>query len=329
MPDAPSVAESVSLQAVQWLVALQAPDATADTHAACRRWRAESEAHEQAWQHIESFRAQLAAFDPLLVHGTLTRSASAARQRRQSLKLLAVLAVAGGGVWMAGRSTPAQAWLADYRTAPGERRTLTLADGTQLVMGSATAVDLRFDAQQRLVTLLEGDILITTAADPQAASHGARPFLVDTPDGRLRALGTRFEVRHWNADTSVGVYEGAVEVSPRNAAAGVRVLQAGERTHFTHSHIAESEVLPDVASPLATGMFVAREMPLADFLAELERYRRGHLSCDPAIAELKVSGIYPLDDTERVLDMLLRTLPIEMQSWTRYWVRLRPRSDSV
>jgi transmembrane sensor len=59
-------------------------------------------------------------------------------------------------------------------------------------------------------------------------------------------------------------------------------------------------------------------MPLTDFIAKLARYRPGYLSCDPVLSYLKVSGIYPLEDTDRVLDMLLHVQPIEIYSLTRY-----------
>ena len=73
---------------------------------------------------------------------------------------------------------------------------------------------------------------------------------------------------------------------------------------------------------------VASQMRLDDFLAELSRYRRGRLGCDPAIAGLRVSGVYPLDNTDRVLAALTSALPVEVHTFTRYWVTLRPRGQS-
>ena len=59
-------------------------------------------------------------------------------------------------------------------------------------------------------------------------------------------------------------------------------------------------------------------------IAELARYRRGHLSCDPAVAGLRVSGSFPLNDTDRALALLSQTLPVRLQGFTRYWLQIVP-----
>jgi transmembrane sensor len=60
-------------------------------------------------------------------------------------------------------------------------------------------------------------------------------------------------------------------------------------------------------------MLVVNDMPLPDFLAELSRYRTGLLRCAPNAAGLRVSGAYPLADTDRVLNTLTRALPVQLQ----------------
>ena len=72
-------------------------------------------------------------------------------------------------------------------------------------------------------------------------------------------------------------------------------------------------------------MLVAAHMRLADFLAELGRYRRGQLNCDPKVADLLISGTYPVDDSERVLDLLAVSLPVRIKRFTRYWVTVEAR----
>jgi transmembrane sensor len=64
----------------------------------------------------------------------------------------------------------------------------------------------------------------------------------------------------------------------------------------------------------------AEEMRLADMLAEVARYRSGVLRCDPAVAQLRVSGVFQLDDTDRILAVLAQTLPVRVDARTRYWV---------
>lgn len=72
-------------------------------------------------------------------------------------------------------------------------------------------------------------------------------------------------------------------------------------------------------------MLVAAHMRLEDF-CELGRYRRGQLHCDPPRANLLLSGSYPLDDSERILDLLEISLPVKVRRFTRYWVTVQARA---
>ena len=64
-------------------------------------------------------------------------------------------------------------------------------------------------------------------------------------------------------------------------------------------------------------------MPLADLVAELARYRRGVLRCDPAVAHLRASGLYSLRDTDRALDSLARALPVRVRRLSPWWVTVQ------
>jgi transmembrane sensor len=72
-------------------------------------------------------------------------------------------------------------------------------------------------------------------------------------------------------------------------------------------------------------MLVASSMKLGDFLDELARYRRGRLNCDVNVANLLISGTYPVADSERILDTLETVLPVHVQRFTRYWVNVQAR----
>jgi hypothetical protein len=53
------------------------------------------------------------------------------------------------------------------------------------------------------------------------------------------------------------------------------------------------------------------------FLADLARYRPGMIHCAPEVARLRLSGVFPLDDTQRILNMLPNSLPVQVRSRTR------------
>lgn len=314
-----SVAPAVARRAVQWWLALQGGDATAAQLQAWQRWRAEETEHERAWQRIEAVSGQLAGIPPPLASAALAAPAGA--QRRRAVRLLTALVVAGGSAAML-RQTPAwQSWSADASTATGERGTVRLPDGGTLVLNTDSAIQLRYDASERAVLLLRGEVLLQTAPDVQG-----RPFHVHTADGTARALGTRFIVRQYAGFVQVGVLEGTVELRPAAADGQPRVLRAGEEGSFRRDGVGAAHALDAGAGAWADGMLVAAHMRLDDFLLELSRHRRGHLGCDPALAHLLVSGAYPLADTDRVLLALVEALPVELHYLTRYWVTLRPRA---
>ena len=125
--------------------------------------------------------------------------------------------------------------------------------------------------------------------------------------------------------TRLTVLEGAVEVRLRDAEAPHRVVQAGETVHFTRNRMEAPE--PAFESDVAwrSGMLIVDALPLGDLLAELSRYRPGVLRCDPAVAELRVSGAFPLSNPDRSLSMLQTTYPLEVRYATRYWVTVTAR----
>ncbi|KWE28289.1 iron dicitrate transport regulator FecR [Burkholderia cepacia] len=322
-PGAPAVSPQVARRAVEWWVDRQAGRTGEAFDAALARWRAEDPAHDAAWRHIETMQHRLggltAGLDPQAAHAALL--SPRAGRRRAAVKALAVLLFAGGAAWMAEPARRAAIWPADLRTAVGERRTVTLADRTVVVLDTDTALDVRFDAAARRLRLLRGTIMVTSGHDDRVP---ARPLVVATAQGELRPLGTRFAVRQRDGATRVEVFAGAVRVQPDDAAAGARVIAAGEGADFTRDAIGVQAPLDAYASAWTGGMLVASRMRLVDLVAELDRYRRGSLRCDATVADLRVSGTYPLDDPARVLDTLKATLPIDVHYLTRYWATVVP-----
>ncbi|VWC98300.1 iron dicitrate transporter FecR [Burkholderia lata] len=322
-PGAPAVPPQVARRAVEWWVDRQAGRTDEAFDAALARWRAEDPMHDAAWRHIETMQRRFgglaAGLDPQAAHAALLPPR--AGRRRAAVKTLAVLLFAGGAAWMAEPARRAAIWPADLRTAVGERRTVTLADRTVVVLDTDTALDVRFDDAARHLRLLRGTIMVTSGHDDRVP---ARPLVVATAQGELRPLGTRFAVRQRDGATRVEVFAGAVRVQPDDAAAGARVIAAGEGADFTRDAIGEPAPLDAYASAWTGGMLVASRMRLADLVAELDRYRRGSLRCDAAVADLRVSGTYPLDDPARVLDTLKATLPIDVHYLTRYWATVVP-----
>jgi len=317
--EGPAIPDASRLAAMEWQVTLWSGEVTAEEEAEFARWLRADPAHQQAWEQVQRLGRELHAVPaPAAVSSRVLRASGSPLTRRNLLRGLGLLA-GGGAAFHVARATPQwRVMAADQRTATGERRDVILPDGTRVMLNTASAIDLRYTATERRVVLRAGEILIATAAD-NAPSH--RPFMVETRAGQLRALGTRFTVRDPGADAGevrVQVFEGAVEVSPRH---GARLrLDAGGQASFSSHAITGAGPADAMAPAWSRGLLVAERMRLADFLAELGRYRPGILRCDPEVVGLIVSGVYRLDDTDAVLLSLSRALPVRVRGLTRYWV---------
>jgi transmembrane sensor len=226
-----------------------------------------------------------------------------------------------GAAGLAAARLPWAAYAADYRTAVGERREVLLEDGTRFTLNSVSAVDVQYSAGARRLVLRRGELYVATGHGALAAG---RPFSVATEYGSVLALGTRYSVEIQRDRMRVGVYEGAVEIQPRQGAA-LR-LQAGQAAGFTADTAALLPAASAAAPAWLRGQLVADRLRLADFLDQVERYRHGVIRCDPRVADLIVSGVYPLADTDRILASLAAALPLRVSHYTGYWVVVEPKN---
>lgn len=311
-------------QAAEWYALLRSGQAAQEDHGRWQAWLAADARHREAWSYVERISQR---FDPIQRSPARRPATDAYRLARSRLtRRRALLGLAGAGVlaWGSLRygptSTLALAWMADHRTRTGEIRELALADGTRVWLNTASAFDDDYDAQVRRLVLRSGEMLIQTAPDP------ARPFLVTTPQGELRALGTRFTVRSDGSDALVAVYEGAVEI--RTARSGqTRVIPAGQQARYSATAIDGAAPADPAREAWSRGILIAQDIPLSEVLRELARYQTGHLGASAEVADIRVLGSYPLAQPERALAMLEAALPIRVQRSLPWWttVQARPR----
>lgn len=216
----------------------------------------------------------------------------------QWITALVLLALIGVGMEY---DTVRLAWLADYRTSTGELRTLTLNDGSQILLGPRSALAVDYDGQQRRVRLLGGEALFTPA--PRQADE-QRPFVVESAGGHSEALGTRFLVQQ--ADDGlvrVAVLQHQVRVSRGQSSL---TLQQGKTARYT----AGGEVHADAAEPQdvvawTRGVLVFRGEPFEEVLNRLEAFHPGLLQVlDRQAAQRPVRGLFHLDNLDEALDRL-------------------------
>jgi transmembrane sensor len=305
----PDFSSQVAEQAVHWLMEMQQGTLSPRQQQAWQQWLEAHSEHRRAWEHIQRVNQRLRGVSSPLAHAALNGAKSGSR--RQALKLLLILGAGTAVTWGMREHNPVPSLLADYRSPLGQRRKISLGGGDKLQLNTASAVDV--DGAQRLIRLLEGEILLTAA----------QSFEVRTAQGILETHGARLNVRQFADRTQVALFEGRVELSGNGRAP--MLLPLARQLSFTLTSVSEAKPLDANSGAWADGMLVAAHMRLGDFLDELGRYRRGQLNCDRNVADLLISGTYPLDDSERILDLLEISLPVKVRRFTRYWVTVEAR----
>ncbi len=311
-------------EAMQWQVVLWSGEVTAAERRDFEVWLQADALHRDAWEQLQQMGRRLQAVPAAIASPVLRTSLAARGQRRAVVRGMAGLAVVGLAAYGL-RQTPQWDWVvADMRTGVGERREHLLPDGTRLLLNTRSAVDLRFDVRERRLLLLTGELFVATGP----AAVDGRPLLVETAEGVVRPVGTRFVVRRLESaaptQVLVQVLAGAVDLLPRDGGGPVRV-GAGYKAGLTRAAALAPQTADAAEVAWLRGMLVAERMRLEDFVAELARYRHGVLRCDPAVAGLTVSGVFPLSDTDAILQSVAQALPVRLRSVTRYWVTVAAR----
>ncbi|CAM3596374.1 Protein FecR [Pseudomonas reidholzensis] len=305
-------------EAAEWMALLQSGHASPEEQRAFVHWRDSHPRHAEIISRMGGGLKQL-PLDTLraIPRETVLRSVNSPSTRRRFVgKSLSVLAVGMLAMGL-GRRYGLVALPSELHTSTGERRAFTLEDGSALTLNARTRVAVQFSAHERVLSLHCGELLVDVARDP------ARPFVVETDHGRMRALGTRFLVQRKADSTRIVMLHSKVEVSTRS---GLRqIVSAGQSVRFDqHAYLAMGASSGDESS-WTDGQLALYDRPLAELVEHLRSYRRGIIVVSPEVASLRISGLYFLDDTDRTLQLLQLSLPITVRFHTPLWVSIEPR----
>lgn len=301
-------------QAIDWLVKLRFDEPSARTERQFQQWLVSHPHNALAWQRVSTLSDELAGLPSDLSRRTLEGSRRQQISRRDHLKLLAVLAVGGSLGWAAREPLGLPALLADSSTATGERRDVQGSDGSRIQLNTASAIDLRYSADQRQLTLIRGELTLDSNANDK------RPFIIDTQLGALSTHDGQLLLRENAQGLLLAVRRGEVTLMPHSAP--LRQVYPGQVLQLAASGAIQPALVHGDPWGWTDGVLSVQQMPLSEFTAELSRYRPGLLRCAPEVADLKVSGTYQLADTEQILQLLARSLPLRIDYRTRYWVSI-------
>lgn len=303
---------TLSDQAVNWLVRLDAHDMTAEERRAFEAWRRQSPAHRHAFAEIENLWQD---FDRL-AEGEGSKQKAAGRNRQRWVPAVAMAAVVCLMVWTTDVLTIISA---DYHTGIGEHRIISLEDGSTVHLNTDSALTVDMSSESRRMTLLKGEALFVVAPDAD------RPFQAIADEGISTALGTEFMVRHRTDKVSVTVLESRVAVTHSQADSAAVTLSPGQKVVYSTTAALGKVETADLRAATAwrRGKIIFEDLPLGEVIAELNRYHSGHiLIIDPRIRSLHVNGVFDVADTAWVVEALESSLPLRSTWLTDYLILL-------
>lgn len=302
----PAIHEQASL----WVFRLRAGHCTAADRQALKEWLESDRRHEAAYRLAESAwrsfshageqpHPQLVAARLLFRH-TQSRRRKTISGRIAAAASLLLLIVGGPVAWQWTHTE-------NYATVKGQRSEILLSDGSRVELNTDTQIRVNYAWRTRKVTMERGEALFTVAHDSE------KTFEVIAAKGRIRDIGTRFNVRRWRDETTVSVLEGEVAVSTESSSIAENLLP-GRQVRFNNqgSLSAPAEFDPKTVTAWQSGLLAFKSTPLAEVLDELSRYHNVELTlADPALRELKVSGDFPSNDLNGALNVITAALPVK------------------
>ena len=293
-------------EAASWFAKLNDGKPSRQYRDAFSAWLSADPRHRQAYEDIQRLWSGAGELPVLKKHGA---SLAAKKKTRRQFGVAAAAVAAGALGWRYLTNFPN----ADFQTATGERRSITLADGSVVDLAAQTSIALAFEPRVRRVILLEGEAFFSvTAAD--------RPFLVESAGATAMALGTAFSVSHYARNVRIVVTEHAVRFS---AGGRSERIDAGRRATFDGIAMSPPEAA-DSAADLAwrDGRLIFTHAPFGEVAATINRWRRGRLIVvGEELARQPVTVIAEIARLDEVIDRLSDILPVRLVTITP-WLTL-------
>jgi len=297
-------------EAAAWRVHLT--ETNAETSEDFENWLAADPSNEAAWRRVESswnrFAENPAAPELIAARRAAlgdVRGQGKRRWTRSWLQIAAALGiVVGGAIW------GAQSWLQlqhkpplDLKTAFGERRILSLSDGSRISLDSASDVQVRYGARARQLWLLHGQARFEVAHDT------SRPFTVTAAGRTVIATGTDFDVDLPKQGVVVTLIEGHVKITGGRK---IVKLDPGEQLAVSASG---AQKLADVnvgrVTAWQSGQLVFDNEPLSQVVERISRYSTVPVTvADANTGSLRMSGVFNTGDVAAFVEAVTHYLPV-------------------
>lgn len=315
-------------QASDWIVRMNG-DPSAAERDQFETWRSADPANAEAYEALQRTWSKIAG-NPALKGLAAANDAAPPRNTwtRPAIAIAASMVLAIGALYWFTRSPP-PAPGQHYATAPAEIRTITLADGSTITLSGAGEASVAIDDNERRVALTAGYALFDIQHDE------SRPFIVETPQGKIRVLGTEFVVRITGDRVRTTVLRGSV-----SGAADRQSLFGGQSEAVT-ARANEEIVLSEGTAELVqiSAETIPRRLAwrdnmlafdgdtLSDAIAEVSQQTGWRFElADPSLGEMRVGG-YVHADPEAFIELMSSSLGLEARTVGERHVVLSRASD--
>jgi transmembrane sensor len=189
-----------------------------------------------------------------------------------------------------------------YQTKIGEQRSVLLADGSRVTLNTNSKIEVRLQANHRVVNLVRGEALFEVAHDAE------RPFDVRMGDVAVRAVGTQFDIDRRATRTTITVVEGRVAMiatGPR--AQDVPILTAGDRfvVDASGAGTLQHGINLGVTTAWTKRQLIFQRRPLREIAEEFNRYNTGHVEIRSArLQDEEVTAMFRADDVASFVAVL-------------------------
>jgi transmembrane sensor len=323
MSDPTADGSRAQAEAASWFARLSQHSVTTQALRDFQAWR-QSPPNDAAYAAVEAQweAAGGLASDPEIQAATaeaLRRGPpKAARAKRTPPLTLGALVVASLAVaaWLSFSAAPT------YSTRVGEQRLVVLSDGSRVRLNTDSAVRVRFRPKERRIELTKGEAFF------EAAHDAARPFVVQADGARVRAVGTKFDVRREGTTVRVALIEGRVQVGHPDQPHPTTLLPNQALTVTPAGVSAPAAIDGLQAASWTTGRLIFRGVPLQAAIQEINRYssRKIVLAGPPALAQEPVSGSFDPGDTKAFVEAATTLFDLQADWTAGPEVRLSPRS---
>jgi transmembrane sensor len=290
--------EHIRAQAAAWLARLRSNAVRPEEQTGFQVWLAEDMRHAAAFDAVTGVWDLVGGLD----HARPMRYVPPSRTNRRAVLLGAALLAAGAcgaGIWFVERGD-------SYSTAVGETRRVALADGSWITLDTDTRVTVWLRGARREIALEQG------RAHFEVAPDSSRPFVVTAGIASVTAVGTAFDVRHESGALSVILEHGRVKVALGTPGSRDIDLVPGDRLISAPGEPPRLD-RPDLSFLLAwrQGRLGFDGETLSSAVAEFNRYGgRPLVIGDPAIANLRISGLFSTGDSDAFARSVATLLPV-------------------